>query len=92
MNSIGNYTPQNVKNLTKPIQPNENLASLPTGQAGSDVKKVSIGKQENLTTDEKKFFARLYPNNESEVVDYHFYERNGKLSGVKIGSLIDKRG
>lgn len=83
-NSIGNYTPINVRNIER----KQNLNDVSTS---SQAKNVSSPK-ENLSAEEKDFFAKLYPQNKSEIVDYHFYERSGKLSGVKIGSLIDKRG
>lgn len=46
----------------------------------------------NLSKDEKKFFAEIYPKNRSEIIDYHFYSNTGKMSGVSIGSNIDRRG
>ncbi len=85
MNSIGNYTPANVRNINKQIQPSESSGN-------ETLKKASQVKHDNLTAEEKNFFTKLYPENKSDIVDYHFYERNGKLSGVKIGSLIDRRG
>jgi len=45
-----------------------------------------------LSKDEKKFFAEVYPKNQSEIIDYHFYSNTGKMSGVSIGSNIDRRG
>lgn len=84
MNSVGNYTPASVKNIERKPNPIEVNSS-------SQAKNISSSK-ENLSTEEKDFFAKLYPQNKSDIVDYHFYERSGKLSGVKLGSLIDKRG
>jgi len=45
-----------------------------------------------ITTDEQNFFVKLYPENKTEIMDYHFYGREGKMSGVSIGSQFDKRG
>lgn len=45
-----------------------------------------------ITTDEKSFFVKLFPENKTEIMDYHFYGRGGKMSGVSIGSQFDKRG
>jgi len=45
-----------------------------------------------LTKGEKEFFAAMYPQEKSTVMDYHFYKKNGVISGVKVGSLFDKRG
>lgn len=83
-NSVGNYTPVNVKNIERKPNPAEVSSNIQS-------KNISSSK-ENLSAEEKDFFAKLYPQNKSEIVDYHFYERSGKLSGVKLGSLIDKRG
>lgn len=84
-NMIGNYNPQvynsSVKN-TKSVEPQSKLESTPAD------KKVAV----NLSSDEKNYFVKLYPQNKSEIIDHHAYEKNGKLSGVKIGSMFDKRG
>lgn len=45
-----------------------------------------------VTTEEKKFFANLYPEKSSEIMNYEFYNMKGKVSGVTLGSLIDRRG
>ena len=45
-----------------------------------------------VTNEEKKFFVSMYPENKAEIMDYHFYQRNGKMAGVSVGSLIDRRG
>lgn len=59
----------------------------------------SVKKQEvqnstavKVTPDEKNFFAKLYPENKTEIMDYHYYGREGKMAGVSLGSLFDKRG
>ncbi|MCH7962717.1 MAG: hypothetical protein IH950_05715 [Bacteroidetes bacterium] len=45
-----------------------------------------------LSKDEKNFFAEVYPKNRSEIMDYHYYNNTGKMSGVSVGSNIDRRG
>jgi hypothetical protein len=45
-----------------------------------------------VSSDEKNFFEKLYPEKKSEIMDYHFYGREGKMSGVSVGSQFDKRG
>lgn len=45
-----------------------------------------------VTSEEKKYFANMYPENKAEIMDYHYYQRNGKMSGVSVGSLFDRRG
>ncbi|MBU1101690.1 MAG: hypothetical protein KKA84_14920 [Bacteroidetes bacterium] len=81
-NSIGNYTP----NIQKPA-----------------VTKSAVPKSETLKTDtanlsavinkeEKMFFAEMYPQQKNDVMDYHFYKKSGSMSGVSVGSLLDRRG
>jgi len=76
--AAGNYNPFQVKNVApKP--------------------KVDFSKELNNTDqvinkDEKQFFTNLYPENKTEIIDYHFYQRSGKMSGVAVGINIDKRG
>jgi hypothetical protein len=78
-NSIGNYGPA-IKN-SQPLL-NKSTREIPK-KFKDDAK---------LTQDEKKYFANLYPENTKEIMDYHFYEKNGKMSGVKLGSNFDRRG
>ncbi len=47
---------------------------------------------DQVTKEEKEFFTKLYPENKTEILDYHFYKSSGKMSGVSLGSLFDKRG
>lgn len=49
-------------------------------------------KAEEITKEEKNFFAQLYPEKKNEIVDYHYYQKSGQMSGVTVGSLFDKRG
>ena len=76
-NSIGNYSPRILKN-------NE-AASLQKEQAVTEQKSI-------IDKNEKKFFAEMYPNNKKEVMNYHFYQKSGAMSGVSVGSLLDRRG
>ena len=47
---------------------------------------------EKISTEEKKFFANLYPVQQEEVMGYQFYNSKGKVSGLHVGSLFDRRG
>jgi hypothetical protein len=85
MNTIGNYSPISIRNVNNQSKLNNTIEN-------EGAQKMVPAKHGILSPEEKTFFANLYPANKSEIVDYHFYEKNGKLSGVKIGSLIDKRG
>ncbi len=81
-NSIGNYGPQISRGVQKQAKTTEAFR-LP------DTNNVEAKKE--ITTEEKKFFVDLYPNNKTEI-ENHFYSKNGKMSGVKVGSLFNKRG
>lgn len=79
-NNIGNYGPgytQQVK--AKPRVTNETAVN-------------SLQKSEKINSEEKDFFINLYPGNKKEIADYHFYQKSGKMSGVALGSLFDRRG
>lgn len=47
---------------------------------------------ENISTAEKFFFAELYPGRKEEIMGYQLYDSKGKVSGVHVGSLFDRRG
>ena len=53
------------------------------------LQKTSI---ENISSEEKIFFAKLYPAQKDEIMGYQFYNSKGKISGLHVGSLFDKRG
>lgn len=48
--------------------------------------------KENISVAEKKFFAELYPSRQDEIMGYQSYDSKGKVSGVHVGSLFDRRG
>ena len=56
------------------------------------IKTIDKTKSDEISQDEKNFFINKYPEQKSEIIDYHFYQKNGDMSGVKVGSLFDKRG
>jgi hypothetical protein len=47
---------------------------------------------EIISSEEKKYFAQLYPARQDEIMGYQLYNSKGKVSGVHVGSLFDKRG
>jgi hypothetical protein len=47
---------------------------------------------EVLSEKEKQFFAQLYPDKSSEIMEYSFYAKSGKVNNVKLGSHFDRRG
>lgn len=49
-------------------------------------------KTDSITSEEKKFFANLYPTQQDEIMNYQVYNAKGKVSGLHVGSLFDRRG
>lgn len=47
---------------------------------------------EVLNEKEKQFFAQMYPDKSSEIMEYSFYGKSGKVNNVKLGSHFDRRG
>lgn len=84
-NAIGNYSPVY---KTKPVQEQKPAENVAVARFRPQVTNNTA----ELTTVEKEFFAALYPQEKSQIMDYHFYQKNGQMSGVKIGSMFDKRG
>ena len=82
-NDFGNYT-----RVTRPVQqPKAEPANSTAVQ--KQLSKTTLG---SITEEEKKFFMGLYPENKDEVMNYHFYHKNGKMQGVTLGTIFDKRG
>ncbi len=81
-NMIGNYGPQIPRGVQKQAK-TEEAFHLPNTD--------KLAAKKEITSEEKNFFVDLYPNNKTEI-ENHFYSKNGKMSGVKVGSLFNKRG
>ena len=75
-NSIGNYKPIAVQNKNKIAQ----------------VENTKPEEMVKITSEEKNFFTKLYPEEKEQIDNYHFYNKNGDKNGVSVGSLFDKRG
>lgn len=45
-----------------------------------------------LNEKEKQFFAQMYPDKSTEIMEYSFYGKSGKVNNVKLGSHFDRRG
>lgn len=84
-NAIGNYSPIYTAKSLQVQKPATNVSQVTTHR------QVTKGNTE-LTSVEKEFFAALYPQEKSQIMEYHFYQKNGQMSGVKLGSMFDKRG
>ncbi len=77
------------------------IATNPIGNYSPVYKKAAIVKANNqtkveesktITSNEKAFFSKMYPNNKEQIMEHHFYMKDGNMKGVAIGSLFDRRG
>jgi hypothetical protein len=68
----------------KPIVAQKNNVSQFESKKAVETLKVS--------NEEKKFFTNLYPENKDQIINYHFYNKEGDKNGVSLGSLFDRRG
>lgn len=76
MNLIGNYSAYGLNNAKS------NKTNI----------KNAVVQSESINPDEKKFFAEMYPAKQNEIMEYYYYERSGKMSGISVGTNIDRRG
>ncbi len=63
----------------KPVQNNNRTAA-------------AANSAEKISKEEKNFFAGLYPAQKDEILSYQLYNAKGKVSGIHVGSLFDRRG
>lgn len=74
--SNGNYARVNTKPRTQSF--------LPAQEKNNTSDKID--------SNEKRFFAKIFPDSQEDIMNYHFYEKSGKMNGIKIGSNYDRRG
>lgn len=77
MNSIGNYSAYNF---------NTNKA------AKSASGKNTSFNPDAINSEEKKYFAKMYPEKQTEIMEYYYYEKSGRMNGIAVGTNIDRRG
>ena len=77
MNTIGNYTFNNQVSRVK--QPSK---TLETAQVKTDT---------IINSSEKDFFMKMYPAQKSEINNYHFYERSGRVTATSLGQNFDRK-
>lgn len=80
-----------MKITTNPIG-NYSLGSVRKVQSAPKMKETLPAEENSLTNTEKEYFAKAYPNQKTEIMKYHFYNAEGKYSGVAVGNNIDRRG
>lgn len=91
-NQIGNYGPGYSREIQQNLQA-RNTAGTQRTEAAARMQHAELAEaQSSITSEEKNFFINMYPDNKNEITDYHFYQKNGRMSGVTVGSLFDRRG
>ncbi|MDA3860400.1 MAG: hypothetical protein PF445_04160 [Melioribacteraceae bacterium] len=80
-NAVGNYFQQQTRNVS-------NVARQESVQKTTTKNLV----EQPISGKEKEMFAKMYPLQKSEIMEYHYYQKNGVMSGVTVGSLLDRRG
>jgi len=75
MNLIGNYSAYGLNNAKS------NKTNI----------KNAVAQSESINPDEKKFFAEMYPAKQNEIMEYYYYERSGKMSGISVRTNIGRR-
>jgi hypothetical protein len=80
-NTIGNYFPQRTRNISNVTR---------TDNIQKTTKPQSL--KQAISVKEKELFAKMYPQQREEIMEYHYYQKNGTMSGVTVGSLVDRRG
>jgi len=80
-NTIGNYFTQSTRNILNTKRP-ENI------QKPAELKEAEV----TISAKEKELFAKMYPQKREEIMEYHYYGKDGAMSGVTVGSLLDRRG
>lgn len=78
------------------IEKNFNSSLLYSVRPGNKIQKGydlnTCNQNEIINKEEKQFFAEMFPEKKSEVMDYNFYNRSGKVvNNLQIGSLLDRR-
>lgn len=77
LNSIGNYSVYGLNNAKS---------------SKANIKSAAMELNDNINPDEKKFFAKMYPAKQNEIMEYYYYERSGKMNGISVGTNIDRKG
>jgi hypothetical protein len=77
MNSVGNYTAYGLKSARS---------------NKTNIEHTSASQNESISNDEKKFFADLYPAKQTEIMEYYYYEKSGRMNGISVGTNLDRRG
>ena len=71
--------------LRKPPKDGE-IVSLPQ----QEISEKDSG--EILTNAEQEYFEKLFPSAVAELRSHLLYQKDGSLTGKKVGSVIDRRG
>ncbi len=91
-NMSGNYNPYSFSRINQVQQGVEARGTSETVKASANRQQPQVQEPAVISSDEKAFFEKLYPENINEIRNYHFYQKSGKMQGVTVGSLFDRRG
>ncbi len=77
------------------IENNINSSMIHSVKSSNRIQKTydlkSTNQLEVINKEEKQFFANMFPEKKSEVMEYNFYNRTGKVNNIQVGSLFDRR-
>lgn len=77
------------------IENNFNSAMINSVNSNNRIQKTydlkTTNQPEIINNEEKQFFANMFPEKKSEVMNYNFYNRSGKVNAPQIGSILDRR-
>ncbi|HVO75261.1 MAG TPA: hypothetical protein VMT35_14620 [Ignavibacteriaceae bacterium] len=88
----GNYSIHSVNQRREPPHQESKVKQTKDDGNSAFAGKEKIKEDKNISEEEKNFFAAMYPLNKNEIMDYHYYQKTGKPSGIVLGSLFDKKG
>ena len=79
----GNYSPYNLtrSNNTPRVKKFEEV-----------VKQEQNTQNQSVSSEEEKYFMKVYPKQKQEVSEYFSYEKNGNLNKIALGTMFDRRG
>jgi hypothetical protein len=86
------YSPSSIIRKKELLTPEEKIEKRYPEKRIAEKPGDEIRMDNNISDDEKTFFAEMYPMSKKDIMDYHYYQRSGKPSGIVLGSLFDKRG
>jgi hypothetical protein len=94
INAINNAYRPNEVNSSSSISVNKNGELSKSVAEKAQQEKLSFNESENLiTSTEREFFIKMFPENQAQLQNHVLFNRNGRLQTAAInkGSIIDGR-